>query len=400
MSDSKATLAAFEKFTNLLEKSAKSHVKLKGFSDIDEFIPTGNYMLNALMSGSIFGGYPNTRSVGIAGDSGTGKTFLCMNAVREAQKKGYVVFYIDTEGALDTSDFDKFGVDRALLKYVRLGIVSEVKLFMNDLIRTVEDAPGLKIAVVVDSLGMLETDKEVSDLDKGKSANDMGLRAKELRSLFKSFTLDLSNLKIPFLFTNHTSASLDQYTPKGMTGGMGPLYAASVVLMLSKGTLKDEATGTKTGVICRATTDKNRLAKPDKIEIHISFHKGMNPYVGLHLLPFNWDNCGVGRGNKFTEKEYSKLKPAEQEACKPFEVGGEKFYFMAKETARNYVLRHSGELVPIRELFSEKVWTPDVLKELDENVVKSKYRYSTVQDVLDEEADDFDQFNDDSDSSL
>jgi len=102
MSDSKATLAAFEKFTNLLEKSAKSHVKLKGFSDIDEFIPTGNYMLNALMSGSIFGGYPNTRSVGIAGDSGTGKTFLCMNAVREAQKKGYVVFYIDTEGALDT----------------------------------------------------------------------------------------------------------------------------------------------------------------------------------------------------------------------------------------------------------------------------------------------------------
>lgn len=400
MSDSKATLAAFEKFTNLLEKSAKSHVKLKGFSDIDEFIPTGNYMLNALMSGSIFGGYPNTRSVGIAGDSGTGKTFLCMNAVREAQKKGYVVFYIDTEGALDTSDFDKFGVDRALLKYVRLGIVSEVKLFMNDLIRTVEDAPGLKIAVVVDSLGMLETDKEVSDLDKGKSANDMGLRAKELRSLFKSFTLDLSNLKIPFLFTNHTSASLDQYTPKGMTGGMGPLYAASVVLMLSKGTLKDEATGTKTGVICRATTDKNRLAKPDKIEIHISFHKGMNPYVGLHLLPFNWDNCGVGRGNKFTEKEYSKLKPAEQEACKPFEVGGEKFYFMAKETARNYVLRHSGELVPIRELFSEKVWTPDVLKELDENVVKSKYRYSTVQDVLDEEAEDFDQFNDDSDSSL
>jgi RecA/RadA recombinase len=400
MSDSKVTLAAFEKFTNLLEKSTKGHVKLKGFSDIDEFIPTGNYMLNALMSGSIFGGYPNTRRVGIAGDSGTGKTFLCMNAVREAQKKGYVVFYIDTEGALDTSDFDKFGVDRELLKYVRLGIVSEVKLFMNDLIRTIEDSPGLKIMVVVDSLGMLETDKEVSDLDKGKSANDMGLRAKELRSLFKSFTLDLSNLKIPFLFTNHTSASLDQYTPKGMTGGMGPLYAASVVLMLSKGTLRDEATGTKTGVICRATTDKNRLAKPDKIEIHISFHKGMNQYVGLHLLPFNWDNCGIGRGNKFTEKEHSKLKPAEQEACKPFEVGGEKFYFLAKETARNYILRHSGEVIPIRELFSERVWTPDVLKELDEKVVKPKYRYSTVQDVLDEEAEDFDQFNDDSDSSL
>jgi RecA/RadA recombinase len=397
MSDVASLTSAFAKFNSILEKTAKSHVKLKGFSDISEYIPTGNYMLNALLSGSLFGGYPNTRSVAIAGDPGTGKTFLCMNGVREAQHMGYVVFYVDTEGALDTTDFDKFGIDRDLLKYVRLGTITEVKLFMNDLIKTAEDSPGLKIMVVIDSLSQLETDKEQSDLDKGKSAGDMGLRAKEFRAAFRSFTLDLSNLKIPHIFTSHISASMDQYKPDSMNGGKGPEYSSSIVLMLNKGALKDEKTNEKTGVICRASTHKNRLAKPGKIEMHISFLKGMNPFVGLHLLPFSWTNCGVGRGNKFTEKEYSKLKPAEQTQCVSFEVGGEKFYFMERATARNYVLRHSGELVPIKAIFSANVWTPEVLKELDENLVKPSYRYSTAKDVLDAEADDLDEFSDDDD---
>jgi hypothetical protein len=67
---SKDLVSAFSKFNDLLEKKTKGHVKLKGFSDITEFIPTGNYMLNALMSGSLFGGYPNSRSIGVSGDSG------------------------------------------------------------------------------------------------------------------------------------------------------------------------------------------------------------------------------------------------------------------------------------------------------------------------------------------
>jgi RecA/RadA recombinase len=383
-------LKAFNKFTDLLEKKTKSRVKLRGFSDISEYIPTGNYMLNALMSGSLFGGYPNTRSVGIAGDSGTGKTFLCMNAAREAQALDYYIFYIDTEGALDTSDFDNFGIDRAKLQYVRLGIISEVKFYLNDLLKTIEENPGFKIMVIVDSIGMLETNKEVEDIDKGKNANDMGLRAKELRSLFKSFTLDMSNLKAPLLFTNHTGATMDQYTPKSQSGGAGPQYAASIVLMLSKAPLRD-ASGTKTGVLCRATTDKNRLASPDKIEMHISFHKGMNPYVGLHEQPFNFTNCGVGRGNKLTDKEYSKLKPEDQNTCIPFTVDEINYWFLPKDKAHNYVLKHSGELVPLKELFTDKIWTPEVLKELDKNVIQPKYKYSTVQDVIEEEMNDFDQ---------
>lgn len=208
MANTKDALSAFNKFNDLLEKKIKTKVNLMGFSDIDEFIPTGNFLLNAQMSGSIFGGYPNTRSIGIAGDSGAGKTFLCLNAVRELQKKDYFVFYIDTEGAIDRSDYLKFGVELDKLKYLRMGLISDVKFFINDFIDTMKENPGLKAAIFVDSVGMLDTDKSKRDMDAGKNAADMGLRSKELRALFKSFTLDLSNLKVPFIFTNHTYACI------------------------------------------------------------------------------------------------------------------------------------------------------------------------------------------------
>lgn len=206
MASSKDALNAFNKFNDLLEKKVKSKITLMGFSDIDDYISTGNYLLNAQMSGSVFGGYPNTRSIGIAGDSGAGKTFLCLNAVRELQKKDYYVFYIDTEGAIDRSDYVKFGVDLEKLKYLRMGLISDVKFFINDFIETMRENPGLRAAIFVDSVGMLDTDKSKRDMEAGKNASDMGLRSKEMRSLFKSFTLELSNLKVPFIFTNHTYA--------------------------------------------------------------------------------------------------------------------------------------------------------------------------------------------------
>lgn len=372
---------AFNKFNDLLEKKVKSKVTLMGFSDIDDYIPTGNYLLNAQISGSVFGGYPNTRSIGIAGDSGAGKTFLCLNAVRELQKKDYFVFYIDTEGAIDRSDYTKFGVDLEKLKYLRMGLISDVKFFINDFIETMRENPGLKAAIFVDSVGMLDTDKSKRDMDAGKNASDMGLRSKEMRSLFKSFTLELSNLKVPFIFTNHTYASMDQYTPKGMSGGGGPEFSASIILMLSKGTLRDEAK-TTTGIIVRSKTRKNRLAKPIDIEFHISFHKGMNQYVGLEQF-VNWENCGVGRGNKLTEKEFSKLKSDEQSICSEFEVDGEKFYFLPKKLGKNYVIRHNGDLVPIKEFFSARLFTQEVLMELDEKIIKPTFKFPETQDEID-----------------
>jgi RecA/RadA recombinase len=391
---SKDLISAFSRFNDNLEKTVKKRVKLRGFSDITEYISSGNYLLNAQLSGSLRGGFPNARSVGLGGDSGAGKTFLCLNGIKNAQDLDYAVFYIDTEGALDQGDFENFGINMDMLKYLRIGVISEVKFFINDIIKMAEENPGLKIMIVVDSLTHLETNKEVDDRSKGSNAQDMGLRAKELRALFKSFTLDLSNLKIPLIFTSHTYSSQDQYTPKQMSGGGGPLYSASIVALLSKGRLHNdnditssESGKTRTGVIVRSKIDKNRLAKPEDIEFHISFHKGMNPYVGLQDY-ISWEGCGIARGNKITEKEFGKLSKTDSEKCSPFEVEGEKFYFLPKEGARNYVNKWNGELIPWREVFTDKVFTDRVIDELDKNVIQPKFKYSSLAEIEEDELND------------
>jgi hypothetical protein len=174
---------------------------------------------------------------------------------------------------------------------------------------------------------------------------------------------------------------MDQYTPKGMSGGGGPEFSASIILMLSKGTLRDEAK-TTTGIIVRSKTRKNRLAKPIDIEFHISFHKGMNQYVGLEQF-VNWENCGVGRGNKLTEKEFSKLKSDEQSICSEFKVDGETFYYLPKKLGKSYVIRHNGDLVPVKEFFTGRLFTHDVLMELDEKVIKPTFKFPETQDEID-----------------
>jgi hypothetical protein len=173
---------------------------------------------------------------------------------------------------------------------------------------------------------------------------------------------------------------MDQYTPKGMSGGGGPEFSASIILMLSKGTLRDEAKAT-TGIIVRSKTKKNRLAKPIDIEFHISFHKGMNPYVGLEQF-VSWENCKVGRGNLITQKEFDKMKPADQEGLIQFELKGETCYFQPKKLGKSYLNGFTGEAVPVREFFSPKVFSDEVLKTLDENVIKPTFKYPENQNDM------------------
>lgn len=187
--------------------------------------------------------------------------------------------------------------------------------------------------------------------------------------------------------------SMDQYTPKGMAGGGGPEFSASIILMLSKGTLRDE-NKTTTGIIVRSKTKKNRLARPIDIEFHISFHKGMNPYVGLEQF-VSWENCGVGRGVILTEKEYSKLKEEDRAVCSPFELNGEAVYFQPKKLGKSYIVRHNGDAVPVKEFFSARLFTDEVLHELDEKIIKPTFKFPETQDGINElETDELDELAD------
>jgi len=336
------------------------------FSEVTEWIPTGNYLLNAQLSGTLFGGIANNRSMGIAGDPQTGKSFLCMNIVREAQRKDYNVIYCDTEGAIDKSGAKKFGIDTTKVRYQPIKTISDFKVFVANLVDKVKgyrkEGADPKIALVLDSLGMLSTDKETGDALKGKSAMDMGIRSKELRSLFRVITLDLTAVKIPLICTNHTTTgNIGGFMPtKEAAGGDGPIFSMSNVIMLSKAQLKEG--DTKTGIVVTSTPKKARFTRPYSVKFHISFMNGMNPYVGLQDF-VSWENCGIQRGKLEVDKKTGEME------------------FIPNESSPRWAVRHLGKTVPSTQIFTSEVFTEDVLRQLDENVIQPHFK---LPDLFDE----------------
>jgi RecA/RadA recombinase len=328
------------------------------FSEVDEWIPTGNYLLNAQLSGTLFGGIPNTRSLGLMGDPGTGKSFVCLNVAREAQKKGYDVIYCDTEGAIDKSSAIKFGIDANKVRYQPIKTVTEFQTFVANLLELVKKAKtggaNPKIMLILDSLGMLSTDKELRDAIEGKNAADMGAKAKELRKLFRVITLDLTAAKIPLVCTNHVYAGGGFFPTKESSGGDGPIFAMSVISFLSKAQLKEGNSSTKTGIIVTSNLKKSRFTIPEPVKFHISFANGMNPYVGLQDF-ISWDACGIGRG-KLEEVKNAK--------------GEKEMVFTPSESPQaRWAVKHLGKTITSSQLFTPEVFTESVLKQLDENVI-------------------------------
>lgn len=315
------------------------------FSEVTEWIHTGNYHLNACVSGSLFKGWPNNRSCSVAGPSGTGKTFLMLNTVREAINMGYNVIYYDSEAAVDKDQMEKFQIDTTKVNYQPVNTVQEFRQSVTTITKKMQEAKRNgadlpKIMMVLDSAGNLATAKEIDDAVSGNEKSDM-TRSKILKSIFRIIMTPLADLKIPFLFTNHTYRTQDFISRQVAGGGTGPEYAASIVLMLNKAQLKDGAE--KVGIVVNAKPDKNRFAKPHPIKFHLHFTEGMNPYVGLeHYV--DWDICGITRGTI---------------------VKGEK---IPKATARTWICKHLDETVSNKEFFTSKVFTEDVLKQIDEHI--------------------------------
>jgi RecA/RadA recombinase len=341
------------------------------FSEVDEWIPTGNYLLNAQISGSLFGGIPNTRSFGLMGDPGTGKSFVCLNVVREAQKKGYDVVYCDTEGAIDKSGALKFGIDANKLRYQPIKTVSQFQTFVANLVDIVNKARAKgespKILLILDSLGMLSTDKEIADAIRGHNAADMGAKAKELRKLFRVITLDLTAAKIPLICTNHVYTGGGFMPTKESSGGDGPIFAMSVISFLSKAQLKEGSSTTRTGIVVTSNLKKSRFTVPEQVKFHISFANGMNPYVGLQDY-VSWDSCGVERG------KLEEVKGPD---------GKKELKFTANASSTRWAVKHLGKTVTTSELFSSKVFTQEVLENLDNNVIKNKFHLPELMDYSD-----------------
>ena len=258
-------------------------------ADIDEtekYVDTGSYIFNGLVSGSIFGGVSSNKITAIAGESSTGKTFFSLAVVKnflDSNPDGYCL-YFDTEAAVNKPLLKSRGIDLNRLVVINVVTIEE---FRVKALKAVDKYMKMPIEdrkpcmFVLDSLGMLSTEKEIRDALDDKQVRDM-TKSQLVKGAFRMLTLKLGQANIPLIVTNHTYDVIGSYVPtKEMGGGSGLKYAASTIIYLSK---KKEKDGKEIiGNIIKAKTHKSRLSKENKtVEIRLFYDdRGLDRYYGL-----------------------------------------------------------------------------------------------------------------------
>jgi len=318
------------KFRKTLTKSITG--MSSGFNDPTDWISTGNYALNYLVSGDFNKGIPLGKVTVFAGESGAGKSYICAgNIVKHAQEQGIFVVLIDSENALDETWLKALEVDTDEKKLLKLNmsmiddVAKTVSTFMDDY-RAMNEEDRPKVLFVIDSLGMLLTPTDVDQFQKGDMKGDMGRKPKALTSLVRNTVNMIGSHNVGLVCTNHTYASQDMFDPDDkISGGQGFIYASSIVVAMKKLKLKEDADGNKIsevkGIRAGCKVMKTRYAKPfEGVQVKIPYETGMNPYSGLVDL-FEKKGILVKEGNRL---KYVDSKGTEtKEYRKVWESGGE-----------------------------------------------------------------------------
>ena len=315
-------------------------------ADIDEseqYIDTGSLVFNGLVSGSIFGGVSSNKITAIAGESSTGKTFFSLAVAKnflDTNPDAYVL-YFDTESSITRALLESRNIDTK--RFVVINVVT-IEEFRTKALKAVDKYLQMPIEdrkpcmFVLDSLGMLSTEKEITDALNDKQVRDM-TKSQLVKGAFRMLTLKLGQANIPLIVTNHTYDVIGSYVPtKEMGGGSGLKYAASTIIYLTKKKEKDQKE--VVGNIIKAKTAKSRLSKENKdVEIRLFYdERGLDRYYGLLDLGEIgdlWKNV-AGR----------------------YEIHGKKVY--AKEIYKN----------------PDTYFTPEVLQALDE-IAQKEFSYGS-----------------------
>jgi RecA/RadA recombinase len=313
-------------------------------SDIDDtekYVDTGSYIFNGLVSGSIFGGVSGNKITAIAGESSTGKTFFSLAVVKnflDSNPDGYCL-YFDTEAAVNKSLLADRGIDLNRLVVINVVTIEEfrvkaLKAVDKYIKMPIEDRQPCMF--VLDSLGMLSTEKEIRDALDDKQVRDM-TKSQLVKGAFRMLTLKLGQANIPLIVTNHTYDVIGSYVPtKEMGGGSGLKYAASTIIYLSK---KKEKDGKEViGNLIKAKTHKSRLSKENKtVEIRLFYDdRGLDRYYGL--------------------LELGEIGGLWKNVAGRYEIGGKKIY--AKQILSD----------------PDTYFTPDVMQALDE-IAQKEFSY-------------------------
>ena len=305
-------------------------------SESERYIDTGSMVFNGLISGSLFGGVSSNKITAIAGESSTGKTFFSLAVAKnflDTNPDAYVL-YFDTESSITRSLLESRNIDTK--RFVVINVVT-IEEFRSKALRAVDiylkkdETERKPCMFVLDSLGMLSTEKEINDALNDKQVRDM-TKSQLVKGAFRMLTLKLGQAKIPLIVTNHTYDVIGSYVPtKEMGGGSGLKYAASTIIYLSK--KKEKSEKEVVGNIIKAKTAKSRLSKENQ-EVNIRLYydeRGLDRYYGLLELGEHgglWENK-AGRYEINGKKVYGK-----QILASPEEYFTDEVMAKLEETAR------------------------------------------------------------------
>ena len=255
-------------------------------ADVAGFVDTGSYAFNALLSGSLYGGVADNKIIALAGESATGKTYFTLGIVAQFLKNNPegMVLYFDSEQAVTSDMFEGRGVDAKRVAVFPVATIEEFKtqcVTIVDKVLEMDESDRKPMMIVLDSLGMLSTEKEVNDSAEGKNVRDM-TRSQGVKATFRVLTMKLGKARIPLVMTNHTYDVIGAYVPtKEMGGGSGLKYAASTIVYLSKKKEKN-ADGDVVGNIIHCKLYKSRLTKENQqVDVQLNYDTGLNRYYGL-----------------------------------------------------------------------------------------------------------------------
>lgn len=274
-------------------------------------IDTGCYILNAILSASIYGGAPNNKVTAFAGEAASGKTFFVLGIVKQfldSDKKAGCIYY-DTEAAVTKKMMEDRGIDTNRVIIAEPETIQKFRthaLKFLDSYEKIEESSRPPLIMVLDSLGMLSTTKELEDSTAGNDTRDM-TKAQVIKAAFRTITLRLAKLKVPMFITNHVYAKIGAYVPTNeVSGGSGLKYSASSICMLSKSKDRDNNKNI-IGSIIKVRMDKSRLSKENtSVHVKLNYDTGLDRYYGLIDLA---ESAGIFKkvGNKYELPDGSKV---------------------------------------------------------------------------------------------
>lgn len=265
-----------------------------------EMISTPVLGLNVALSGKCDGGLlPG--SLMIAGPSKHFKSLfglLIISSFLKQYDEGVVLFY-DSEFGTPRKYFTMFGMDTSRIIH---SPIDTIEGLIVDIISQVDKCTkGEPILIFIDSIGNLASKKELDDALAGKDHEDMGRRAKRLKSLFRMLTIKLILKGVPLIAINHTYKTMGTtHSTEQTGGGTGPIYNSNDIWVVGRRQIKEEGKPLE-GYQFVINVEKSRTIKEkSKFFMTVSFEEGFQRWSGVFDLALEAGVIGKGKQGWYT----------------------------------------------------------------------------------------------------